>query len=191
MKILDLGCGFGSSTEIVRIFNQNTIGIDIAYNWLKYSKKSNPDYEIILADCQKIPLKDESIDTIVSWGLFEFIDRRITIKEIFRILKDQGICIILVPNKHSAYRYIPKTISKIFGKKYEKYEPSKKEMILHLIGNGFDLIEFYMNDGLIWLPDQIDKIVGEKLYLITEQVIKIKSENPLSNDMLLVAMKVK
>jgi len=48
-----------------------------------------------------------------------------------------------------------------------------------------------MNDGLIWLPDQIDKIVGEKLYLITEQVIKIKSENPLSNVMLLVAMKVK
>ena len=64
-------------------------------------------------------------------------------------------------------------------------------MIMHLIGNGFDLIEFYMNDGLIWLPDQIDKIVGEKLYLITEQVIKIKSENPLSNVMLLVAMKVK
>lgn len=188
--ILDLGCGFGSSTKIVRKFNEKTIGIDIAYKWLSYAKKENPQLELVFADCENIPLKSDSVDSIISWGLFEFVDRDATTKEISRVLKDNGICIILVPNRCSACRFPQRIYSKIVGKRYEKSEPSKSEMISLFKSTGLDTIEFWMDDGLIMLPNAIDSIVGLKTYQAVEKVAKIFGENPFSNIMLLVGRKV-
>jgi len=189
--ILDLGYGFGSITELVRKINSNVVGIDIAGKWLSYSKRINPQQEVILADCTTIPLKDNSIDAIVSWGLFEYIDRKITIKEIFRILKNHGICIIHVPNKYSANRCVCKIITKLLGKKYEKNEPSKSEMITLFNHVGFEVIEFKMDDGLIWLPNCIDAVIGKKVYSFLEKVMKRNCENPYSEIMQIVVRKVK
>ncbi len=188
--ILDLGCGFGSSTKIVKKFNENTIGIDIAYKWLSYAKKENPQLEFIFADCENIPLKEDSVDAVVSWGLFEFVDRDATIKEISRVLKYNGICIILVPNKYSAFRLPQKVYSKIVGKNYEKSEPSKSEIISLVKMSGLETIEFWIDDGLIMLPNAIDSIVGLKTYQMVEKVAKKFGENPFSNIMLLVGRKV-
>jgi SAM-dependent methyltransferase len=188
--ILDLGCGFGSSTKIVRRFNEKTIGIDIAYKWLSHAKKENPKMELIFADCKNIPLKTESVDVIVSRGLFEFVDRESTIQEISRILKDNGICIILVPNKYSACRFPQKIFSKIMGKYYGKNEPSKPEMLMLLREADLDIIEFRMDDGLIMLPNIIDEAIGLKTYRMIERVAKWRGENPFSNIMLLVGRKV-
>jgi len=188
--ILDLGCGFGSSTKIVRKFNENTIGIDIAYRWLSYAKEKNPKLELILGDCKSIPLKTGSVDAIISWGLFEFVDRRVTIKEISRVLKDKGTCIILVPNRYSACRLPQKLYSKIRGKNYGKNEPSKSEMILLFKEAELEIIEFWMNDGLIMLPNAIDKTIGLNTYQMIEKIAKKLGGNPFSNIMLLVGRKV-
>lgn len=188
--ILDLGCGFGSSTKIVRKFNENTIGIDIAYKWLSYAKEENPDLELIFADCENVPLQTDSVDAIISWGLFEFVDRRATIKEIFRVLKNDGVCIILVPNRYSACRLPQKIYSKIGGKKYEKSEPSKSEMMLLFREVGLETIEFWMDDGLIMLPNAMDRAIGLKTYKLVEKVANWFGENPFSNIMLLVGRKV-
>jgi len=170
--ILDLGCGFGISTKIVRKFNENTIGIDIAHNWLSYAKKENPQLELIFADCENIPLKTDSVDAIISCGLFEYIDRGATIKEILRVLKDNGVCIILVPNRYSAFRLPQKIYSKIVGKKYDKSEPSKSEMISLFRTAGLEIIKFWMDDGLIMLPNAMDGKVGLKIYQLVENVAK-------------------
>lgn len=188
--ILDLGCGPGNSTKIVWRYNKNTVGIDIAHKWLSYAKNENPDMELIFGDCKDIPLKSGSIDATISWGLFEFVDRGTTIKEISRVLKDNGICLILVPNKYSACRFPPKIYSKITGKKYEKNEPSKSEMISLLKEEGLETIEFKMDDGLIMLPNIIDQAVGLKTYQMIERITKVCGENPFSNIMLLVGRKV-
>ena len=189
-RILDLGCGPGSSTKIVRKFNENTIGIDIAYQWLSYAKKENPQLDLVFADCESIPLKMKSVDAVVSWGLFEFVDRDATIKEISRVLKDNGICIILVPNRYSACRLPQKIYSKVVGKKYEKSEPSKSEMISLFKMAGLETIEFWMDDGLIMLPNAMDSKVGLKIYQMVEKMAKKFGENPFSNIMLLVGRKV-
>jgi SAM-dependent methyltransferase len=187
--ILDLGCGPGNSTKIVKKYNENTLGIDIAYKWLLYAKKENPNMELIFADCENIPLKSDSVDAIVSWGLFEYVDRKATIKEIYRVLKCNGACIIHVPNKYSALRLPAKILSKVFVKKYEKDEPSKSEMLLLFKDAGFEIVEFHMDDGLIRLPNIIDKKIGLKIYQMVEWIAKWNGENPFSDVMFLVGKK--
>jgi len=187
--ILDLGCGFGNSTRTVRKINEKTIGIDIAYKWLSYAKKEDPQFELICANCECIPLRTNSIDVIISWGLFEFVDRGATIKEIFRVLKDNGVCIILVPNKYSACRLPMKVYSKVRGKRYKKNEPSKSEMISLLRLVEIEIIEFWMDDGLIMLPNAIDRIIGLKTYRMIERMVNTFGENPFSNIMLVVGRK--
>ena len=188
--ILDLGCGFGSATKIVWQFNENTIGIDIAYAWLSYAKKENPKIELIFADCNIIPLKNDSANAIISWGLFEFVDRKATINEISRLLKDNGVCIILVSNKYGAIRYPQKKIySLITGRSSKRNEPSKSEMVMLLKEAGLEIIDFKMDDGLILLPNTIDKVIGLKTYLTIERVVRWFGENPFSNIMVLVGRK--
>ncbi|HIG98961.1 MAG TPA: class I SAM-dependent methyltransferase, partial [Thermoplasmata archaeon] len=72
-NILDLGCGPGLlSVEILKQFPDATvIGIDPLIKMLTLAKEnidtsSVQEFEVVLAISEKIPLKDKSIDTIVS-----------------------------------------------------------------------------------------------------------------------------
>ena len=122
-------------------------------------------------------------------GLFEYIDREIVIKEMNRVLNLGGFCVISVPNKYSAGRSVGKLICKVFGRESCPNEPSKKEMLKLFENDGFELIEYRMDDGLIWLPDFLDKLFGKRVYHVIERFFQIFGRNPFSNVMLFIAKK--
>jgi len=146
-------------------------------------------FNLLEADAHNIPLKDESFDVIVCIGLFEYIDRKIVIKEINRLLKQNGVCIILVPNKYSGRRMVVKLLYKFFKKTYFPNEPSRAEMFNLFKDNSLELLEYKMDDGLIWLPNIIDKLCGKILYLAIENFFRNFQYNPLSNVMLFIVRK--
>lgn len=189
--VLDLGCGTGIYTKIIDKYAHIVYCMDINKNWINYVKNEKETSTVILADAHKVPLKKKTVDAIVTIGLFEYVNREIVIKEMNRILKSDGFCIIVVPNKYSLYRTIIKLISKIMGKKYDLSEPSKKEMLKLFNDNGFELIQFTMNDGLIWLPNLLDEYIGKKLYFLIEKLIGTFGENPYSNLMLFIVRKTR
>ncbi len=101
--ILDAGCGTGKFTSTLENLSNKYIGIDLSANQLEKaqtkSKKSNSEF--IQANLSNIPLKDNTVDIIIStWvlGTIKDLDERCKcIKELKRVLKPQGK-IILVEN---------------------------------------------------------------------------------------------
>lgn len=77
--IADLGCGTGFSSEILVEKGYRVIGIDILMDMLskaKIKKKSfdnEKEFELILADINHLPIKQASIDHIISISSYNFI----------------------------------------------------------------------------------------------------------------------
>ncbi len=186
--ILDLGCGTGTYTRIIAEHG-HVLGIDISKVMLSYAKSKHPSLDLALADARHIPLRAESIDTVVCIGLFEYIERATVLEEINRVLNRDGICIIQCPNRYSAIRMPAKIICKVLGKEYPCKEPSYGEMLRLFNENGLKMIESRMDDGLIWLPNFLDRLLGKRVYFSIERLFKNFGRNPFSNVMLFILRK--
>ncbi len=46
-----------------------------------------------------------------------------------------------------------------------------------------------MDDGLVWLPEILDRSIGKKVYVFMEKLLKPAGRNPFSNIMLFVCRK--
>lgn len=186
---LDLGCGTGTNfSPLLKKEMDNVIGLDLSIVFLKHGKKRDKNLDLIQGDAHRLPLKNESINVVIS-NLFEFVDRNIVVKEIYTILKNDGICIVLTLNKYSACAMPSKIIMRLLHKKRDKNEASKKELVNIFKKVGFELIEYKMDDGLIWLPDFLDRSVGKRIYYLIESFFKTFGKNPFSNAMLFVVRK--
>ena len=190
--VLDLGCGTGAYTKSIAQHANLALGLDISKRMLTYAKETKyGSFSLALADVHHIPLKAKSIDAVVSIGLFECVERVTALEEINRVLKPQGICIIGCANKYSAWGMVLKIACKVFGREWAWKEPSYREMLMLLKQKGFEVMEFKMDDGLIWLPDFLDRLVGRRIYLSIEKLFRIVGKNPFSSGLLFVGRKAR
>lgn len=95
-KILDIGYSVGS---IHRIFLEefgptNMYGVDIE------TKNNNEHYK--RSSAEKIPFNDNTFDSVFAGELIEHVKKPgIFMKEIYRVLKKNGVLVITTPNKKS------------------------------------------------------------------------------------------
>ena len=186
--MLDLACGTGRYATAIAQFARVFLGIDASKQMLSYTKNAHPGFQLVLGDALNLPLTNESIEVVVCIGLFEFVDRLIVLREIQRTLKPNGILILGVPNKYSAIRIMAKTILKLRHIDYDKNEPSQREMIKLFERCEFQMLQLIKNDGLIWLPNLLDSLIGEQLYSTLGLLFK-RLRNPFSNNMVFVVRK--
>ena len=79
LLILDLGCGTGFSSDILIQNGFRVIGIDILNDMLlkaREKKKNSKNYkslDLILADINNLPIKNNKIDHIISISAYNFI----------------------------------------------------------------------------------------------------------------------
>lgn len=129
---LDLGTGPGNlSIEIAKLTDLNIFAIDISENILDFAKRNinlanmkrriNP----IITDVKTIPLKNSTIDLIVSRGSLFAWEKKSAIYEIYRVLKPGGNAYIGVGlgSKELSQQIADKMIQ---HKKYWKKQPSRK-----------------------------------------------------------------
>ncbi|TWO27413.1 bifunctional demethylmenaquinone methyltransferase/2-methoxy-6-polyprenyl-1,4-benzoquinol methylase UbiE [Campylobacter insulaenigrae] len=103
LDIVDVACGTGDM--IIEWQNQaNKInkeivsikGIDPSIGMLEVAKKKRLNAEFIQAKAQELPLESQSADIIsISYGIRNVIDRKEAIKEFSRVLKKDGILLVL------------------------------------------------------------------------------------------------
>ncbi|MFH1422194.1 MAG: methyltransferase domain-containing protein [Planctomycetota bacterium] len=95
-KALEIGCACGSNlSEISR--HIDIFGGDIDAAACIYSSKKVPG-RITAFDCQKLPFADCSFDVVLSLDILEHLeDDAAAVREIYRVLKDNGIALITVP----------------------------------------------------------------------------------------------
>jgi demethylmenaquinone methyltransferase/2-methoxy-6-polyprenyl-1,4-benzoquinol methylase len=133
-SILDIATGTGdlaillSNTDAKKI-----IGLDISAGMLEVGKQKIADrnlsnkIEMILGDSEKMPFDDNAFDAVtVAFGIRNFENLEKGLTEILRVLKPNGIFVILetsVPEKFpfkQGYRFYTKNVLPIIGKMFSK-----------------------------------------------------------------------
>jgi len=188
LVVLDLGCGPGNYAFLMSKLAKKVFAIDSSKRMIDYAKGKYPGIDLIFADATNTPLQSNSIDTIFSFGLFEFVDRKKLMKEISRILRPGGKVVISVPNKYSIPRFLFSLFYKLKGKKNRCNEPSFNEMKKAFREFSFKIVECKMDDGLFWIP-YVNKFFGKKTFLFIEKLFKIFKRNPFSTVMFFVIQK--
>jgi len=102
-QFLDIGCGWGGFLTTAAIKGANVIGCDIDSEVIKIAelrlKLHSLSGKIFLSPAEKLPFEDKSFDIIFCISVIEHVnDVGKTIREISRVLKDDGIAWIQAPN---------------------------------------------------------------------------------------------
>ncbi len=117
--ILDLGCGEGYYTSHIKenldkkCINGTVLGIDISKTALDYACRRNPGINYAVASAFDLPIPTDSVDIVVN--IFAPHD----IGEIGRVLKNNGILIMVLPQKKHLWEL--KEI--VYDKPYENESP--------------------------------------------------------------------
>lgn len=133
-NILDIATGTGDLAILMAKTNaKKIIGLDISVGMLEVGKKKITDknlsstIEMVLADSENIPFEDNFFDAItVAFGIRNFENLEKGLTEILRVLKPNGVFVILetsVPNKtpyKQGYTFYSKNILPIIGKLFSK-----------------------------------------------------------------------
>jgi ubiquinone/menaquinone biosynthesis C-methylase UbiE len=106
-NVLDIGCGWGSSTVFLSKYSKKVTSIDIssvaiegAQKNLSFNRRNN--YELIEMDAENLDFENNSFEYIFSWdAIHHSSDPKKIIKEIYRVLKKEGKGTIMVYNKNS------------------------------------------------------------------------------------------
>ncbi|HIP17696.1 MAG TPA: class I SAM-dependent methyltransferase [Methanothermococcus okinawensis] len=161
--ILDCGCGFGSFYTLTK--DLNTIYLDFSINLLKkfknnYNLKSNK----ICGDILNLPFKDNSFDLIFCINVLEHvIDYKGALREMKRVLKKEGVLIVIVVNGES---FIKESI-------FNEFRIYHRALSLNDINvEGFEIIEY---NSFYFIPP-ILKILPTSLlrYFINNYYLRIE-----------------
>jgi len=132
--ILDIATGTGDLAILMAQTNaKQIIGLDISSGMLEVGvkkiadKKLSNTIEMVLGDSENMPFEDDYFDAItVAFGVRNFETLEKGLKEILRVLKPNGVFVILetsVPDKFpykQGYNFYSKNILPIIGKLFSK-----------------------------------------------------------------------
>jgi demethylmenaquinone methyltransferase/2-methoxy-6-polyprenyl-1,4-benzoquinol methylase len=101
--ILDVACGTGDMCEFwdkragksdIKI--AKIIGADPSVGMLEQAKEKNLNAEFVVAEAKSLPFESESVDILsISYGLRNVMDRDEGLREFHRVLKPNGLLVIL------------------------------------------------------------------------------------------------
>ncbi|MDI6778016.1 MAG: methyltransferase domain-containing protein [Patescibacteria group bacterium] len=102
--VLDIACGSGYGTDLLlQAGAKKVIGVDISEESIYYCRENykNKNLEFVVGSVANIPLKDKSVDTVVSFETIEHVneeDQLKFLKETRRVLKPKGLFLVSTPN---------------------------------------------------------------------------------------------
>ena len=104
-RILDIGCAAGGDIPELRARGFSVVGVDISPRMLEFARSrfaSDPQVTFCLADADRLPFLDQSMDHVICLGVFEFLPNyRAAVQEIHRVLRPGGLAIFAIPSRIS------------------------------------------------------------------------------------------
>jgi ubiquinone/menaquinone biosynthesis C-methylase UbiE len=95
--VLDVGCGNGDiSTYFAR--NNRVVGVDVT------DRRQGRDapFTFVALTSEQLPFADACFDVVISHHVIEHVaDQRLHLKEVHRVLRDDGVFYLATPNKTS------------------------------------------------------------------------------------------
>jgi 2-polyprenyl-3-methyl-5-hydroxy-6-metoxy-1,4-benzoquinol methylase len=100
-RILDVGCGTGYGTSHLAETATSAVGIDLSRQAIRYARKryNKPGVAFLQMNAELLGFPDCSFDFVISTENFEHLhDQKGCLREISRVLKDDGMLLLATPN---------------------------------------------------------------------------------------------
>ena len=106
-RVVDLGCGSGVFTELLRHAGYASIGLDISAKLIMLGREKHPGLELIEGDAENLPFDSESVDGVLLSNLVHhFPDPRRLAAEVRRVLKRGGRFAAFDPNRVNPFMWL-------------------------------------------------------------------------------------
>jgi len=102
LDVLDAACGEGYGSAMLAEVARSVVGVDIDAATVAHAnaKYALENLRFAQGDCARLPLKDDSVDLVVSFETIEHHDRHEEMmREIRRVLRPGGVLLISSPNR--------------------------------------------------------------------------------------------
>lgn len=101
IKILEIGCGPGALADALHRWypNAEIVAIDRDSNFIQYAKEHISGVKFMEGDAAALPFKADTFDVTISNTVCEHIEPTIFYAEQKRVLKDNGVCLVLSARK--------------------------------------------------------------------------------------------
>lgn len=145
-KILDVGCGTGNYTVIVKTQTKGTVyGIDASKGMIKKAQLKSDDIIFNVAQAEDIPFGDAYFHMIYMTDVIHHIaNLSLLFKELARVLKQQGwLCICTQSHRQIAKRYMSEFFPETMAVDKDRYP------------DVYDIIESAEEAGLIYVKTDI------------------------------------
>lgn len=156
-SLLDVGCAEGLFLELARTDGWGVTGTEISQFAVRYGKEKL-GLDIRQGELNSIGFPGKSFDAITMWHVLEHTTNPIAVlKEIRRILKDDGVFILAVPNLNNILSQ--KVYKLVKGKKMHLFDIKDRELHLYhftletikmiLEKTGFKVIKIVPDMGIV------------------------------------------
>ncbi len=100
-KLLDIGCAHGKFIEVISNYQDNKFslfGIDISKYSIKIAEKIVPNAKLKVRSVEKTGFKNKEFDVVTLLDVIEHVHKLDkSLKEVKRLLKDDGIVVMIIP----------------------------------------------------------------------------------------------
>jgi len=149
--ILDIGCGIGNLISYLKLEGyEKVLGFDIDERIMKVARAKGVK-DVFVGDARSIPIRSKIINYALCYSLIEHTNNpRAVLREILRLLKDEGLLYISVPNGYSINDILLRLGGKILrGRTPHLQQFSKGNVMKLLETTGFEIIEIKDRKGFI------------------------------------------
>ena len=192
-RILDLGCGTGNSTKILkdRYPNARVIGADNSDEMLAKAKKTHPDIEFIHLDVGgDLSEVKEKFDIVFSNACIQWIpNHEILLPKLMSLLKHGGVLAVQIPiqNEHPVHIIINELVTtakwkdKLSQRNYNNLSTSEYYDVLSGISDDFEVWETIYCHRMPSYESIIEWYRGTGLRTYLEQLSATDAEDFVSN----------
>lgn len=168
-KVLDIGCWSGQYDKLAVSEAKELVGIDPDEEAIKFAQRTIKGATFLQGSALDLPFKDKSFDVVMFNDVIEHVPKNselTCIKEIYRVLKPDGILLLSTCYKHPiAVLFDPAFWA--FGHRHY----SKKELNNMLLKNNFSVENVSVKGGF-WL---ISSFITS---MFVKYILRIKFEFP-------------
>ena len=121
-RLLDIGCGYGARTALLDTSRTRLIGVDLDLPKLVSGSLTVPDEQFVCGDCEELPIRDGSVDALLSFSLMQYVDCRRAMAEARRVLADGAPAVFIENLRDNPFVGAYRRIHRLLGMTYAGYQ---------------------------------------------------------------------
>lgn len=181
-NILDTGCGTSFNLNYLKDYGK-VIGLDFSKDALNFCKMRG-NKNLIQANAEKLPLKEDAFNLITALDLLEHLDDNKTLKEFYRVLKPNGYLIITIP----AFEFLWSNHDEAL---HHKRRYNKGQLRDALESNGFIVEKISYWNFFLFLPIVIMRLIKKNIHIKYQEITTDVKELPnIVNEFLTLLLKI-